>query len=89
MLLPPGKAEGVEETAGKVKRVISGHLGIAEATVTPEASLVEDLGADSLDIVELVIAFEEAFAVELPQADIERIRTVQDAIEYVEMHRAS
>jgi acyl carrier protein len=73
------------EVATKVMRIISGHLGIGPEEVVPEASLVDDLGADSLDTVELVIAFETSFGVEIPQADVERIRTVQDAINYVEM----
>jgi acyl carrier protein len=71
------------DIAAKVARIISGHLGIEPAAVVPEASLVDDLGADSLDTVELVIAFEETFGLVVPEADVERIRTVQDAIEYV------
>jgi acyl carrier protein len=73
------------EVAAKVMRIISGHLGIGAEEVVPEASLVDDLGADSLDTVELVIAFETSFGVEIPQTDVDRIRTVQDAINYVEM----
>ena len=73
------------EVGAKVMRIISGHLGIEPEEVVPEASLVDDLGADSLDTVELVIAFETSFGVEIPQADVDRIRTVQDAINYVEM----
>ena len=73
------------EVAAKVRRIISGHLGIGPDEVAPEASLVDDLGADSLDTVELVIAFETSFGIEIPEADVDRIRTVQDAINYVEM----
>jgi acyl carrier protein len=69
--------------------IISGHLAVDPAVVVPEASLVEDLAADSLDTVELVIAFEEAFSIEIPEADVQRIRTVQDAIEYVQSRATS
>jgi acyl carrier protein len=71
------------EIAAKVAKIISGHLGIEPEAVIPEASLVDDLGADSLDTVELVIAFEEAFGIVVPEADVEQIRTVQDAMDYV------
>ena len=57
-----------------------------EAEVTPTASFVDDLGADSLDTVELVMAFEEAFEIEIPDEDAEKIRTVQDAITYIDQH---
>jgi acyl carrier protein len=72
------------ETLAQVTRIISTHLGIEPAAVVPGASLVDDLGADSLDTVELVIAFESVFDIVVPEADVERIRTVQDAIDYVE-----
>jgi acyl carrier protein len=65
-------------------QIIGGHLGIDASAVVPDASLVDDLGADSLDTVELVIAFEQAFQIDIPQDDVERIRTVQDAIDYVQ-----
>jgi acyl carrier protein len=77
----------VDEVAAKVIRIIAGHLGIDPGVVLPDASLVDDLGADSLDTVELVIAFEAAFALEIAQDDVERIRTVQDAISYIETHQ--
>ncbi len=67
----------------KVKEIISKQLGVDQAEVTPEASFVEDLGADSLDTVELVMAFEEAFNIELPDEDAEKIAKVKDAIEYI------
>ena len=70
----------------KVKQIIVEQLGVEESEVTPNASFVDDLGADSLDTVELVMAFEEAFDIEIPDEDAEKIRTVQDAIDYVEKH---
>ncbi len=70
----------------RVKQIIVEQLGVDEAEVTPNASFVDDLGADSLDIVELVMAFEEAFEIEIPDEDAEKIRTVQDAITYIDQH---
>ncbi len=70
----------------RVKQIIVEQLGVEEAEVTPSASFVDDLGADSLDTVELVMAFEEAFDLEIPDEDAEKIRTVQDAITYIEQH---
>lgn len=70
--------------AEKVKQIVSEQLGVDEGEVTPTASFVDDLGADSLDTVELVMAFEEAFEIEIPDEDAEKIRTVQDAVTYVE-----
>ncbi len=67
----------------KVKEIISKQLGVNPGEVTPEASFVEDLGADSLDTVELVMAFEEAFNIEIPDEDAEKIVRVTDAIEYI------
>ncbi len=67
----------------KVKELISKQLGVDPSQVTPEASFVEDLGADSLDTVELVMAFEETFGVEIPDEDAEKIAKVQDAIDYI------
>ena len=72
--------------ADKVKSIIVEQLGVDEEEVTPDASFVDDLGADSLDTVELVMAFEEAFDVEIPDDEAEKIRTVQDAISYIEAH---
>jgi acyl carrier protein len=68
----------------KVKQIIVEQLGVDEAEVTDTASFVDDLGADSLDTVELVMAFEEAFNIEIPDEDAEKITTVKDAIEYIE-----
>ncbi len=70
----------------KVKQIIVEQLGVDEAEVTASASFQDDLGADSLDIVELVMAFEEAFDVEIPDEDAEKIKTVKDAIDYVTSH---
>ncbi len=68
----------------KVKQIIVEQLGVDESQVDPSASFVEDLGADSLDIVELVMAFEEAFEIDIPDDDAEKITTVKDAIDYIE-----
>ena len=68
----------------KVKDIITKQLGVDADKVTPEASFVEDLGADSLDTVELVMAFEEAFNIEIPDEDAEKILKVQDAVSYIE-----
>ena len=70
----------------KVKQIIVEQLGVDEAEVTNSASFVDDLGADSLDTVELVMAFEEAFDIEIPDEDAEKIRTVQDAVDYIDKH---
>ena len=70
----------------RVKQIIVEQLGVDEAEVTPAASFVDDLGADSLDTVELVMAFEEAFDIEIPDEDAEKIRTVQDAVSYIDQH---
>ena len=72
---------GVED---RVKQIIVDQLGIGESEVTPNASFVDDLGADSLDRVELIMAFEEAFELEIPDEQAETIKTVQDAIRYIE-----
>ena len=70
----------------RVKQIIVEQLGVDEAEVTPKASFVDDLGADSLDTVELVMAFEEAFEIEIPDEDAEKIRTVKDAVDYIQAH---
>ena len=82
-----GKKEIVEkEIVEKVKQIIGEQLGVDEGEVTLSASFVDDLGADSLDRVELVMALEEAFDLEIPDEEAEKIRTVQDAIDYIEKH---
>ena len=70
----------------KVKQIIAEQLGVEEAEVTPSSSFIDDLGADSLDTVELVMALEENFDLEIPDEAAEKIRTVQDAIDYIEKH---
>ncbi len=71
-------------TENKVKSIIIEQLGVSEEEVTAEASFVEDLGADSLDTVEMVMAFEEEFSIEIPDEDAEKILAVKDAISYIE-----
>jgi acyl carrier protein len=71
-------------TEEKVKECIIAQLGVNEEDITPTASFVDDLGADSLDIVELVMAFEEKFGIDIPDDDTEKIKTVGQAIEYIE-----
>ncbi|MBI4596211.1 MAG: acyl carrier protein [Candidatus Tectomicrobia bacterium] len=67
----------------KVKEIIVEQLGVDEDEVVPEAHFIDDLGADSLDTVELVMAFEEAFEIEIPDEDAEKITTVKDAVSYI------
>jgi len=74
----------MEPVADRVKKIIVDQLGVEEETVTPEASFVDDLGADSLDTVELVMALEEEFGVEIPDEDAEKITRVKEAIDYIE-----
>jgi len=71
------------ETSSRVRKIIVERLGVDEGDVTPEASFVDDLGADSLDTVELVMAFEETFDVQIPDEDAEKILTVQAAVDYI------
>ena len=72
-----------EEVLEKVKEIIVEQLGVAENTVTMEASFIDDLGADSLDIVELIMALEEEFDLEIPDADAEKIVSVNDVVDYI------
>lgn len=74
---------GSDEIFDKVKEIIVEQLGVAETTVTLEASFIDDLGADSLDIVELIMSLEEEFDMEIPDADAEKIVTVNDVVEYI------
>ncbi|OLD16746.1 MAG: acyl carrier protein [Acidobacteriales bacterium 13_1_40CM_3_55_5] len=78
--------DGKKEIVEKVKQIIGEQLGVDEGEVTLSASFVDDLGADSLDRVELVMALEGACALEIPDEEAEKIRTVQDAIDYIEKH---
>ena len=73
-------AESLDE---RVKKIICEQLGVEEDEITPEAKFIEDLGADSLDTVELVMAFEEEFGLEIPDEDAEKIATVGDAVRYI------
>ena len=73
-----------EDVARKVKKIVADHLGIDEMKVTEEASFIDDLGADSLDTVELVMAFEEEFGSEISDSEAEKILTVGDAIKFIE-----
>jgi len=74
-------------TEEKVKSIIVEQLGVNESEVTSSASFIDDLGADSLDIIELVMAFEEAFGIEIPDEAAEKIQTVQDAVDYIDAHK--
>jgi acyl carrier protein len=73
----------------RVKKIVAEQLGVAEADIKNESSFVDDLGADSLDTVELVMAFEEEFGIEIPDDDAEKITRVKEAIEYIESHAKS
>lgn len=78
----------MSDIAARVKKIVVEHLGVEESKVTPEANFIDDLGADSLDTVELVMAFEEEFGVEIPDEAAEKIQTVKNAIEFIEKNAA-
>lgn len=78
----------MSETAKRVKKIVVEHLGVEANKVTEDTSFIDDLGADSLDIVELVMAFEEEFDIEIPDDASENIATVEDAITYIDAHNA-
>jgi len=78
-------AEG-RDISAEVKRIIKEQLDVNEEDIKPESTFIDDLGADSLGVVELVLAFEEAFEIDIPDEDAEGIRTVQDAINYIDTH---
>ena len=78
----------MEPVTDRVKKIIVDQLGVEEELVTPEASFVDDLGADSLDTVELVMALEEEFGIEIPDEDTEKITKVNQAVEYIEKHES-
>ena len=73
----------MDSTEEKVKKIVMDHLGIEESKILPDAKFIEDLGADSLDTVELVMAFEEQFGIEIPDDAAETISTVQNAIDFI------
>ena len=77
-----------KDISGKVKKMVADHLGIEEQKVTEEANFIDDLGADSLDTVELVMAFEEEFGSEISDSEAEKILTVGDAIKFIESKAA-
>ncbi len=77
----------MSEIQDKIKQIIVDELGVDEAEVTENARFIEDLGADSLDLVELVMRFEEEFDIEIPDEDAEKIQAVRDAYAYVEQHK--
>jgi acyl carrier protein len=79
----PNERNTMSEIAERVKKIVVDHLGVEEAKVTENASFVDDLGADSLDTVELVMAFEEEFSIEIPDDAAEKISTVKDAIDFI------
>lgn len=72
-----------ESVEARVKQIVVNQLGVEEASVVPKAKFIEDLGADSLDIVELVMAMEEAFGIDIPDEEAENLRTVDEAISYI------
>ncbi len=72
-----------EEVLEKVKEIIVEQLGVSDSSITMEASFIDDLGADSLDIVELIMALEEEFDIEIPDSDAEKVVTVEDVVEYI------
>jgi acyl carrier protein len=79
----------MSDTADRVKKIVIEHLGVEESKVTDNASFIEDLGADSLDTVELVMAFEEEFGCEIPDDAAEKIQTVKDAISFIDANASA
>src|SRR5205814_10575855 len=86
---PLGEEQRMENTEQRVKRIIAEQLGVNEAEIKNESSFVDDLGADSLDTVELLMALEEEFETEIPDEEAEKITTVQDAVDYLKAHSKS
>jgi acyl carrier protein len=74
----------VSENEAKMKQIVAEKLGVSEDKITPQASFVDDLGADSLDQVELIMALEDEFDMEIPDEDAEKLKTVKDALDYIE-----
>ena len=77
----------VSSIEAKVKQIIVEQLGVEESDIKSESTFIDDLGADSLGLVELVLAFEEAFEIDIPDEDTEKIRTVGDAVSYIQEHK--
>jgi acyl carrier protein len=86
---PKGKEQKMENIEQRVKKIIAEQLGVNEAEIKIESSFVDDLGADSLDTVELVMALEEEFETEIPDEEAEKITTVQQAIDFIKAHQKS
>jgi acyl carrier protein len=84
-----GAGLNMSDVAERVKKIVVEHLGVDAAKVTENASFIDDLGADSLDTVELVMAFEEEFSVEIPDDAAEKIVTVKDAVDYISQKKAA
>ncbi len=76
-----------KDITAEVKRIITEQLDVDEADIKPESTFIDDLGADSLGLVELVLAFEECFEIEIPDEDTEKIRSVKDAVDYITAHK--
>src|SRR5919108_536982 len=83
---PTPRRESVATTYDRLKKIVVEQLGVDEDEVKPEASFVDDLNADSLDLVELIMSLEEEFQTEISDEDAEKIRTVQDAVDYIDEH---
>jgi acyl carrier protein len=83
----PSRYKPMSDVAERVKKIVVEHLGVDESKVTDNASFIDDLGADSLDTVELVMAFEEEFGCEIPDDAAEKIVTVKDAVNFIEAHK--
>jgi acyl carrier protein len=81
-----GQEESMENIEQRVKKIVAEQLGVNEADIKNESAFVEDLGADSLDTVELVMALEDEFECEIPDEEAEKIRTVQQAVDYINTH---
>ncbi len=75
---------GMEALSERVNSIVTDQLGVDKESLSPEANLLDDLGADSLDVVELVMALEEEFGIEVPDDDVENIRTIRDIVKYIE-----
>jgi acyl carrier protein len=84
-----GENEMQRDIVGEVRQIIREQLDVDEAAIKLQSSFIDDLGADSLAIMELVLKFEEAFGINIPESETEKIRTVEDAIQYIQLHAAA